>query len=339
VLLARLLGALIATFEAGNMRPESTGRPAMELAQAERPNVDAAIEWAVEADEADPGLRLMWMLEMYWSTNDPTGGRDRVDALLAAAGETIDPAAYARALRFRGATFDFTHAYVPAEQEYRLALEAFEAVGDEIEATHIRHRLAFAALHQGDFERAKHLASEALELDRRTGNRRDEALALNILGMVAFNDADTQNGLRLSLESAAVSESLGFSWFRGVTLLGAAELLIAASDPEAATPVFVDGLETVLSVQDRVNLANALAVGAAIAAMQGRAEQAGTLWGGLEAAAEREPRGSTTASMGEYRPYVDRVKGKEFEAGRKRGRALSLEDAARYAIASLDSRR
>jgi predicted ATPase len=339
VLLARLLGALIETFEAGNMRPESTGRPAMELAQAERPNVDAAIEWAVEADEADPGLRLMWMLEMYWSTNDPTGGRDRVDALLAAAGETIDPAAYARALRFRGATFDFTHAYVPAEQEYRLALEAFEAVGDEIEATHIRHRLAFAALHQGDFERAKHLASEALELDRRTGNRRDEALALNILGMVAFNDADTQNGLRLSLESAAVSESLGFSWFRGVTLLGAAELLIAASDPEAATPVFVDGLETVLSVQDRVNLANALAVGAAIAAMQGRAEQAGTLWGGLEAAAEREPRGSTTASMGEYRPYVDRVKGKEFEAGRKRGRALSLEDAARYAIASLDSRR
>ncbi len=45
-LLQRLLDALIDTFEAGNMRPESTGRPAMELAQAERPNVDVALEWA-----------------------------------------------------------------------------------------------------------------------------------------------------------------------------------------------------------------------------------------------------------------------------------------------------
>jgi tetratricopeptide (TPR) repeat protein len=331
-LLARLLDAMIDTFEARNMRPESPGRPAMELAQEERPNVDVAIEWAIEAGQAEAGLRLMWMLEMYWSTNDPVAGRERVDALLAAAGETIDPAAYARALRFRGATFDFTNADALAEREYKRALEAFEAAGDELGATHIRHRLAFAAQHQGDFERAKRLATEALELDRRTGNRREEAMALNVLGVVAFNEADPEKGLRLSLESAAVSESLGFSWFRGVTLLGASELLIAANDPEAAIPVFVDGLDTLLSVQDRINLANALAAGAAIAAMLGRAEQAGTLWGGLEAAAEREPRGSTTASMDGYRPYVERVQGEEFEAGRKRGRALTLEEAVREAL-------
>jgi predicted ATPase len=331
-LLRRLLDEMIDTFEARNMRPESPGRPAMELAQEERPNVDVAIEWAIEAGQAEAGLRLMWMLEMYWSTNDPVAGRERVDELLAAAGETIDPAAYARALRFRGGTFDFTNAGALAEQEYERALEAFQAAGDELEATHIRHRLAFAAQHQGELERAKRLASEALELDRSTGNRRDEAMALNVLGVVAFNEADPEKGLRLSLESAAVSESLGFSWFQGVTLLGASELLIAANDPEGAVPVFLDGLDTLLSVQDRINLANALAVGAALAAMHGRAEEAGTLWGGLEAAAEREPRGSTTASMDEYWPYVERVKGEEFETGRKRGRTLTLEEAVREAL-------
>ena len=304
----------------------------MELAQAERPNVDVALEWAVQAGEAEAALRLMWMLEMYWSTNDPLGGRERLDALLAAAGEAVDPAAFARALRFRAATHDFTHEDALAESAYERALDAFQAVGDDLEAGHIRHRLAFTALHQGDLERAKRLASEALELDRRTGNRRDEAMALNILGTAALQEGDSENGLRLSLESASVSGSLGFTWFQGVTLLGAAEQLVAANDPEAAIPIFLDGLDALLSVQDRINLAIALAVGAAIAATRSSPERAGTLWGAVEAAAEREPRDSTTAAMAEYEPYVERVKGSEFEAGRRRGRTFSLEGAVREAL-------
>jgi predicted ATPase len=337
VLLSRLLDALIETFEAANLRPESPRRPEMELAQEERPNLDVAVRWALEAGEADAGLRLMWMLEMYWMTNDPFAGRERVDALLSAAGDSVDPAALARALRFRGASFDFTHESELAEPEYQRAMEVFQAAGEELEATHIRHRLAFTALHHGDLERAKQLASVDLELGRRAGNRRAESMALSVLGGVAFAEGDPESGLRFALESAAISESLGFAWFRGVTLFGTAERLIAANDFEAASGVFVDGLETLLTVQDRVNLAIALAAGAAIAAMRGRAEQAGTLWGGLEATAEREPRRSTTAAMSEYEPYVERIRGEEFEAGRKRGRTLSLEDAARYALSNLDS--
>jgi predicted ATPase len=331
-LVRRLLGTLTELFDDGNMRPESPGLPAMELAQEERPNVDVALAWAVEAGEADDGLRLLWMLEMYWATNDPFGGRERVDALLAAGGETIDPAAHARALRFRGATYDFTQEAALAEQDYRRAAEAFRSVGDEVEAGHIGHRLAFSAMHKGDLERAKRLASEALELDRRSGNRRDEALALNVLGMVAFHEGDWEKGLRLTLESASVAESLGFTWFKGVTLLGTAEHLVALNDPDAASPIFVDGLETLLSVQDRVNLPIALGVGAAIAAAQGWAEGAGTLWGAVETAAEREPRASTTQALSEYEPYLERVQGEAFEAGRRRGRTLSLEEAAREAL-------
>jgi tetratricopeptide (TPR) repeat protein len=304
----------------------------MELAQAERPNVDVALDWAVRAGKAEAGLRLLWMLEMYWSTNDPIEGRERLDALLADAGEAVEPAAFARALRFRGAMLDFTHEHALAESTYERALEAFEAVGDDLEASHIRHRLAFTALHQGDVDRAQRLASEALELDRSTGNRRDEAMALNVLGTVALQEGDLEKGLRLSLESASVSESLGFTWFQGVTLLGAAELLIAANDPEAAIPIFVEGLGVLLVVQDRVNLAIGLAAGAAIAALRGNPERAGTLWGAAEAAAEREPRGSTTAALAGYQPYVERVIGDEFEAGCKRGRTLSLEEAVREGL-------
>ena len=335
-LLRGLVYFLTELFEQANLRPESPGRPAMELAQEERPNVDVALEWATEAGEADAGLRLMWMLEMYWATNDPLGGLRQVDALLAAASEDVDPLAYARALRFRGATYDFTNESVLAEQEYERAIEAFRSLGDEVEASHLRHRIAFAAQHQGDLERAKRLASEALELDRRSGNRRDEALALNVLAMVAFQEGDRESGLRLALESASVAESLGFMWFRGVTLLAAAEWLVAGHELEAAIPVFLDGVGTLLSVQDRVNLPIALAAGAAIAAGRGDAARAGKLWGAVEVALEREPRASTTQGLRDYGPYVEPVRGADFDRGRTSGRTLSLEDAVRYALSDLD---
>ena len=41
-------------------------------------------------------------------------------------------------------------------------------------------------------------------------------MALNILGTAALQEGDSENGLRLSLESASVSGSLGFTWFHGV---------------------------------------------------------------------------------------------------------------------------
>jgi predicted ATPase len=335
-LLRRLLETLTELFDTANLRPESPGMPAMELAQEERPNVDVALEWAIEAGEADAGLRLMWMLEMYWATNDPFGGRERLDALLASGGERVDLASRARAFRLRGVTYDFTQEAELAEQEYEHAQEAFRLLGDELEAGHIGHRLAFCALHQGDLERAKRLASDALELERSSGNRRDEAMALNILGMVAFQEGDRENGLRLALESASVSDSLGFLWFRGVTLLQAAEWLVAGNQLEAVVPVYLDGLGALLAVQDRINLPYALAAGAAIAAMQGDAERAGTLWGAVETAAEREPRVTTRRAMREYEPYLEQARGAGFERGRARGRALSLEEAAQHALSNLD---
>ena len=339
-LLRRLLETLTAMFEKTSMRPENPGPPAMELAQEERPNIDVALQWATDAGEAESGLRLLWMLEMYWATNDPVGGRERVSALLAAGGEHLDPASYARALRFRGATYDLMGETALSEPEYERAIEVFRSVGDEDQVEHLRVRIASAALNQGDLDRAVRIAAEALEPARQRGNRRDEAVALNVLARAAFAQGDVERGSRLAHESASVAESAGFTWFRGVTLVQTAELLIAANAPEEAEKDFLDGLEALLSVQDRVNLPIALAAGAAIAAAKGDSALAGVLWGAVEAAAGREPRVTTTElGLDEYADYVERAQGEEFEAGRSQGRALSLEEAVQHALSALDSPR
>jgi ATP/maltotriose-dependent transcriptional regulator MalT len=71
-----------------------------------------------------------------------------------------------------------------------------------------------AVLQQGDMERAGRLAAEALELDTRRGHRRDEAVALNVLGTVALAQGNRDEGVRLMYESAALAQAIGFDWWR-----------------------------------------------------------------------------------------------------------------------------
>jgi len=311
----------------------------MELALEERPNVDAALDWATASGEAEAGLELMSTLELYWATNDPLGARTRVEAFLAVAGGDLDRRVYAQALRLRGATYDMAGEPALAEPHFEGALEVFRELGDEEEADHLLVRIAIDARHVGDIERAGRLASEALERIRVRGNRRDEAIALDSLAMVAFAQGDQEDGVRLAHEAAAVADSVGFTWWRGVTLFAAAEWLIREGDLEAAKPELSDGLTALAAVPDLVNLPGALAVGAAIAAGQGDPVRAGTLWGAVETAGELDPRPTTRKTLLEYAPFVDPARGADFERGRVQGRELSLEEAVQYALSGLDSPR
>jgi tetratricopeptide (TPR) repeat protein len=334
-LLRRLLDLLTETFEP-NLRSVTSETALMQLALDERPNVDVALDWATARGKAEAGLELMTTLELYWATNDPLGARSRLDALLAVVGDDLDRRVHAHALRVRGATYDMTGDTRLAEPHYQRAMELFRELGDDGEANHILVRIAIDARHVGDLERAARLGSEALERAQLRGNRLDEAMGLNNLAMVAFAEGDREQGVRLAHEAASAAADIGFTWWQGVTLFGTAEWLIAAGDMDAAKPELRDGLAALASVPDLVNVPMAVAVSAAVAAAEGDAVRAGTLWGAAEATAEREPRPTTAEALREYGPYVESVRGADFERGRTRGRALSLEDAVQHALSGLD---
>ena len=238
---------------------------------------------------------------MFWFTNDPIRAREHVDALIAAAGAHLDPARHARALRLRGATWEFVGRNDLAEQEYTRAIELLELVGDDAEVGHLTLRIASDAIAQGDVERAKRLAGEASDAD--------PPLGLHILGRVAFAEKDVVRAARLAREAADAAEAEGKTWFRGVTLFGACEELLALGELEMAVQFFSEGLALLRSVHDLVNLPIALAAGAALKAQLGDPVRAGTLWGAVEAEAERTPRATTTESMIQYEPYLEPVRG------------------------------
>jgi predicted ATPase/class 3 adenylate cyclase len=322
-LLQRLLEYLLELFQDANLTPHTGGTPRMDLAQAERPNVDVALTLAAALDPS-AGLRLLEQMEMYWFTNDPIRAREHVDALLAAAGAELEPGRHARALRLRGATWEFVGRNDLAELEYARAVELLESIGDDAEAGHLMLRIASDAIAQGDVERAKELAGSA--------SAADPPLALHILGRVAFAERDVQRAASLAREAADVADAEGKTWFRGVTLFGACEELLALGELELAQQFFSEGLELLHSVHDLVNLPIALAAGAALAAQLGDPVRAGTLWGGVEGEAERSPRATTTDNLVQYESYLEPVRGEEFEEARSRGRLLSLEEAVGYAL-------
>jgi predicted ATPase len=331
-LLRRLLEHLLELLGAANLGDQETGQPQIAPAQAERPNIDVALAWASGAGEVTAGVALLSALELYWATNDPTAGGEWVDRFLTAAGAQIAPPDLARALRIRGATYDMTGRTDLSQQHYERAAEIFRSLGDERQAVHLMQRIAGAALHEGDVERAIRLATDALEFNRREGNHRDEAMALQTLARAAFAQGNREEGIRLGDEAAAVAESVGFTWWRAVTLLTVAECLLAEGDADAASEPLVAGLGDLAAVGDRVNMPIALAAAAALAARQAKGAQAGLLWGAVEAAAETEPRATTTAALDEYEPHLERVRGAAFDEARERGRLLSLEEAVGHAL-------
>ena len=332
----RLLKHLLDLFATANLGPQQTGEPDMALAQEERANVDAALDWAVNAGERECALSLMRLLELYWATNDPMAARKRIDQLLDAAGDDLEPRLLAHALRVRGASYDMTGRPDLGAAEYERAVEIFQSLGDEAETAHLMSRIASAALHGGEVERAVRLASEALELDRRHGRQRDEAMALNILSRAAFEQDKPDEGLRLAYESAEIAKAVGFTWWHGGTLVQAAEYLIARDDPAAAAAPLHAGLESLAAVDDRINLPIALAASAALAAQQENPAQAGLLWGAVEAAAENEPRPTTDQALAEYEPYLKPVRGAAFDEARQRGRSFTIEDAIGHALTNLE---
>jgi len=173
----RLLKHQLKLFAEVNLSEEATGPPHMELAHAERPNLDVALAWAQESGHGQNGLRLLLLTEMYWITNDPVAGLERLDALLANAGETVELDLKARALRFRAASFDLTGRDELSEPEYRRSLDIFRAAGEEDQIAPITSRIANSVLRQGDVDRAIVLATESLGRARERNETRDEGFA------------------------------------------------------------------------------------------------------------------------------------------------------------------
>jgi len=309
--------------ESAHLAAETAEDQRPEVALREQSQLRAALDWALTADPV-LGLQIAAALEQFWHTNNPLEGRARVTALLE---RVDDPALRARGLRVLGGVAIFCGDDDLAREHYRQSLELYRSLDDAWGISHLLMRLAHDALDRGEYDEARALAEQSLEVSRSHGFSRNEMHVLTLQGKLELEAGDEDRGVALLEEAAAHAAEIGFVWWEQVTLHELGARLLLRNRPGRAAPYARKALDLAVRLDDRTRMYASLAMLAGIAASTGHSEEAGRLWGAVEAEAEREPVPAWTPRDSVYADTVLGAGGPDFERGRAAGRELTLEDA------------
>jgi predicted ATPase/class 3 adenylate cyclase len=297
-----------------------------DLVAPEIDNVRAVLEWAAEHDP-ERGLRLATWLESFWVVRDPAEGAGWLERLLARtpdAGRDLR----ANALRALGGALAIFGDHERAAPVFLLSLELFVSGGDEIEAAHLRLRVAANMVSRGEHAAAWPLLEEALRESRELHNPVGECQALAFLAEKAHVDGDLAHATELALESAAIAHAVGWEWWEAGQLGNAASLERECGQLDAAEGHALRALELALGLADRMHVVFAAAELAIIAASRGDAQRSAQLWGAVEGEVSVGPVGQWEHYSEELEALVLRADGPAFAQARAEGSLLSIAEAA-----------
>ncbi len=298
----------------------------------EQDNVRAALAWARDTGETELGLEIVLGLELFWHVNSPL---ELASWLVTFAPDTdaLPLELRARVLRVKGAAAEMSGDWVAGEALYRESLHCYRMLDDERGMAELLTRSAESARRRGDLERARALAEEAVQTARRIGDRTRETPALGILGHVEYDEGHHERGIELVEESAKIAAEIGFVWWQGVMLGGLAEYLAETGRGEEARRMLREALRLLHQVGDRQNTLWALAETGKQAADGGRHEDAGRLWGSVEAEEARGALGWWREERVTFEQFFQAYQGDpDFVRGRSEGRGLPLDEAVASAL-------
>ncbi len=288
-------------------------------------NARAVLEWALDRDP-ERGLHLATWLEAFWVVREPVEGASWLERLLAAAPDA-DPELRGRAWRALGGALDIDGEHERAAPCYRTSLELFTATGNEVEAAHMRFRVAVSMVFRGEAAAAWPLLEESLSESRRLGLRLGESQALGFLAGKARHEGDDAGALEMTLESASIAREAGWAWWEAGQLLDAADLERERGNLDAAEKHALATLELGLGLGDRRVIVFTAAELAAIAAERGDPVRAGVLWGAVEAEVSVGRVGQWEQNAAELEGLVLRADGPVFQQARAEGTLLSIPQA------------
>ena len=210
--------------ESAQLSTEAGGEQRFDAVLFEQDELRVAFDWALENDPL-LAARLAISLEQLWVSSNPFEGMRWFGALLGRA-DQLPPELRARALLAHGGMTFIAGDFERGEQLYESALREFRELGEEARAAEVLHRLATARLQRDAPDEARALTTEALDIQRRLGDRRGEAVALGTLGSIAHHEGDDQRAVKLLEQSAELARETGFLWWRAQTLYELGEIAV-----------------------------------------------------------------------------------------------------------------
>jgi len=317
----------LALGETANLTGESEGPERPEIVRAEQDNFRAAIDWAMEGDP-QLAFRLAIALEQFWVMNDPYEGVRRVQALLQRSPD-VPPLLQARAVRVLGESQWVAGDYEGGSRSMEESLNLFRELGDEPGVAIGLHRLAVgASFIENDQALARQLLDECFE---HNPSPKVVADAVQKLGTIEYREGNKERALELWEEAAVRCKEVGSIWIEAHAVMDVADVAEELGRTELAWQRAREGIELGRQCDDRQVILFALTLVARLAGSGGKQEQAGRLWGAIEAEESRGPLGQWERHREEHASKVVNDS-PEFERGRAAGRSLSLEEAIELAL-------
>jgi len=262
--------------------------PWLDRCEREGPNLRLGIQWAVEAGEAEIGLRTASALWRFWQQRGPLWeGRRALDQLLAL-GES-SPEVRAKALGAAGGLAWWGTDFEATRLHYEEALSLARQSGDpRIEMEALYNRAFVAAWSEGEGPQvAEDLFRRSLALAEDLGDRKGIARAHRGLGFLfAVITGEFASAVRLFETSLTLSEDLGERSEVSDTLISLGNAHRRLGEKDRARGYYLRGLDMMVASGNRPMSTGLLFLICALESEMGRHERVARLWGAAESARE-----------------------------------------------------
>ncbi len=308
-----------------------------ERVAADYDNVRAAMSFALEHD-LTLALRLVGRLSFFvWQR----GGFAEVEAWL----DAILPRAAGQPLGLLGRAHECAAAI--AERMGDIASQArhsdeayaaFATAGDEQGIADALREQGKTASVRGEVERASAIYTELAELAERIGDRWSGAVALNNLGDLALQSGDWDRAVELCGRSSALRRELGDEWGTALALCNVAAAELRLGRLSAAATSLRDALEISLRIEAKTVTAFCLDLSVELAVARERMHEAARLAGAASGAQDELGSVRQAFDQNVFDQVVESIRtslGADADVEIRRGRELSLDEAAAVALAAI----
>jgi len=303
---------------------------------SEYDNLRAALAWSAESSPIE-GLRLANALSAFLHIRGHlTEGRDGLARLLDAAPIGRPARELARGM-YSAAIFAIPQGdYAAGKRLLQESLALYREIDDPHSAAHVLGALAWLSLEQGHYPDAEGLAREAADCAQATGDRMLLFRSLCWLAIALRGQGLSAEAREFYEQSLAQARELGAPWEIGSVLkeIGRAECDEGRHD--LAEKHFAESLAILHGLGNRAGVIDSLEGLAGVAAATAAPRRAARLWGAADASrheiASVRSAGEGITYERQMKPVREILTAEAFDRAWDEGRAMSLDDAVRYAL-------
>jgi non-specific serine/threonine protein kinase len=308
--------------------------------ETELDNLRAAIEWALESQQIEAGLRLAASAHLFWlELNHVSEGLRHLEELLAKQVNKASSPHYAKAL-LSAAHFYGGYSRLAEMNSYA---EAALAIGQQLADMPIiaeaHDALATFARRQGNYARAFELLANNLGRYEKLGDKFGFADTLSNQARTAHLNNDYAQAQTLYEKCLPLFRQLGAIDYVALVLRYLGYILLQQNSDPKVIELFKESLALNLKLRDQLSTTSSFTAFAAVAVRAGQFLHAVKIYGAAEALMQLIDRPMDAIDRKYYEQNIATLRAQlpaaDFNAAWAAGRKLTLEEAVQLALSDV----